>query len=390
MIKMKKTNKKIVVMALLAFFAISIFPNGMIPNASAYVRSTFSLDTRYPYDPYNPNVPIHIYAFMESSYSVAYAHIYEKINGGSTWTLLESNWDVGQRVYYRTFDGAGTIQLYVKIYRTYTTTYYITNQWGYRQLVTATVTDLLSAETSPIYTNIEAHPDPDQDGLLTDFELDWSVAFNPNGNFIPNYSSDPNDADTDNDGLTDQQEYACTSEYAATLYLQYPQGYDLNPHDADCDDDGILDGQEIEYGTNPRSSDTDNDGVSDGDELIQRTNPCSDDEDNDGLTNRDEVEIYKTNPLIPDTNGNGLNDGVEVNAVYINEGSFCVTDPLVADTDRDEMPDGWEAQYYSDDRWDQFNPTYPLDKNVECDSDGLSNYWNIDSDWIPLYHVHQV
>ncbi|MCJ8294226.1 MAG: putative Ig domain-containing protein [Colwellia sp.] len=80
------------------------------------------------------------------------------------------------------------------------------------------------------------------------------------------------------------------------------------------------------------------------------------DSDNDGLTNEDEV-IYGTDTNNPDTDSDTLSDGDEVHTY--------LTNPLVADTDTDGMPDGYETSHQLD----------PLvnDSEEDKDDDGLTN-----------------
>ena len=90
--------------------------------------------------------------------------------------------------------------------------------------------------------------------------------------------------------------------------------------------------------------------------FVYRLSKIGIDSDNDGLTNADEV-VYGTDINNPDTDSDSLSDGDEVHTY--------LTDPLVADTDSDGMPDNYETTHQLD----------PLVKDSEedKDKDGLSN-----------------
>jgi hypothetical protein len=90
--------------------------------------------------------------------------------------------------------------------------------------------------------------------------------------------------------------------------------------------------------------------------FVYRLSKIGMDSDNDGLTNADEV-VYGTDINNPDTDSDSLSDGDEVHTY--------LTDPLIADTDSDGMPDNYETTHLLD----------PLVKDSEedKDKDGLSN-----------------
>ena len=90
--------------------------------------------------------------------------------------------------------------------------------------------------------------------------------------------------------------------------------------------------------------------------FVYRLSKIGMDSDNDGLTNADEV-VYGTDINNPDTDSDSLSDGDEVHTY--------LTNPLVADTDSDGMPDNYETTHQLD----------PLVKDSEedKDKDGLSN-----------------
>jgi hypothetical protein len=140
----------------------------------------------------------------------------------------------------------------------------------------------------------------------------------------------PNPADPDGDGLPDA----------------FEREFGSDPSLIDTDGDGLTDAFEILRGGpdhHPASKDTDKDGVTDAredadgdglDALAEQaagTDPLTADEDADDLPDGEEVTRHHTNPLRDDTDADGLDDGAEVRAG---------TDPLRADSDGDGTPDG--------------------------------------------------
>ncbi len=112
---------------------------------------------------------------------------------------------------------------------------------------------------------------------------------------------------------------------------------------SDADNDGLDSTEEDRLGTNTNQADTDSDDINDGVEVRSGcTSPTNPDSDNDGLRDGDE-----------DLNHNGTTDGGETN-------------PCLADTEHDEMPDGYETN-------NQLNPLDPRDANEDKDRDGLTN-----------------
>lgn len=101
--------------------------------------------------------------------------------------------------------------------------------------------------------------------------------------------------------------------------------------------------------------------VSNGLELVYAlgygTDPLVRDSDGDEVTDGDEAYTHCTDPLAIDTDGDGLTDGWEVGHS---------SNPLLTDTDGDTLPDGWEATY-----------SWPLtvfnDPGADPDGDGLNN-----------------
>ncbi|HYH99095.1 Ig-like domain-containing protein, partial [Hyalangium sp.] len=107
----------------------------------------------------------------------------------------------------------------------------------------------------------------------------------------------------------------------------------------DSDGDGLSDAIEEANGTNPLDDDTDNDGIKDGTEDVSR----------DGR-----VDLGETDPRKFDTDEDGLSDGLErsltapegddtdLSAFVADTDPTTKTDPLVADSDNDELIDGDE------------------------------------------------
>ena len=130
--------------------------------------------------------------------------------------------------------------------------------------------------------------------------------------------------DTDGDGLPDVYEVS---------------KYNTDPHNPDTDGDCIPDGYEvITLHTDPTLTDTDNNGITDDiedfdsdnlnnyEEYINGTNPIVADTDEDNLFDGDEVKIYGTDPLNPDTDNDGILDIDEINF------NLNPNDPSDADT----------------------------------------------------------
>ncbi len=116
-----------------------------------------------------------------------------------------------------------------------------------------------------------------------------------------------------------------------------------NTYDSDDDNDNLSDDMEIANGTNPLIADTDGDGVGDEEDafpLDKKEQKDSDsdgegdnadwDDDNDGLKDEEELWIHKTDPLVFDTDKDELSDKEEIE---------LGTSPLKADTDNDGVID---------------------------------------------------
>ncbi|MBX3358880.1 MAG: hypothetical protein KF745_10675 [Phycisphaeraceae bacterium] len=163
---------------------------------------------------------------------------------------------------------------------------------------------------------------------------------------ICDFHTDPRRFDTDGDGVQD------LAEIELGLNPLQPRTGEFGLLDSqrveyllrDADRDGVYDEFELKIGLDPGNADTDQDGVPDGWELARGFDPldpssvppiATTDTDGDGLTDAEEMFIYRTNPSI-------------------------------ADTDGDSVPDGWEVSY-------GFNPLDPTDGSADLDGDGLGN-----------------
>ncbi|MGD9612820.1 MAG: LamG-like jellyroll fold domain-containing protein, partial [Kiritimatiellia bacterium] len=234
-------------------------------------------------------------------------------------------------------------------------------------------------------------PDTDGDGLPDAWEVANALdplledaAGDADGDGLTNleehgHGTNPRNADPDGDGLNDYAEVAT---------------YGTDPFDADSDDDGLNDYQEaVVHGTDPNAADTDADGLPDKWEVDHELDPlvgtgpdgAAGDPDGDGLANAQEY-ARGTDPQVADTDVDGLPDGWEADheldplvgtgpdgAAGDPDGDGLAnaqeyargTDPQVADTDADGLPDGWEAD----------NALDPLsdDAGDDADGDGLTN-----------------
>ena len=205
------------------------------------------------------------------------------------------------------------------------------------------------AGTSP------SRPDTDGDGLSDLWETNGDAAAAALGLA----RSSPNATDTDHDGVDDGRELALWGDLWG----------------ADLDGDG---GLVLDVANNLRDADADNDGLDDGDEMLSLlTSPAEMDTDHDGATDRDEVVAFATDPRDAasrpqdarpaptlDADGDGLTDDAE---------RAYGTDPRVADTDHDDLPDGAERVAWGVDwatAYDKDNAPSNL-VDPDADDDGI-------------------
>lgn len=155
----------------------------------------------------------------------------------------------------------------------------------------------------------------------------------------------------------------------------------------DTDQDGMSDFWETDcFGdlSQTATGDFDGDGLCNWGEYLIAGNPCTNDADGDMLTDYAEVWTYRTQPLNSDTDFDGRSDYAEINGT---DGT-AATDPLDADCDDDNLPDGAEVANSTDphnpdsdgdgmpDGWEVQNGLSPTVANAgnDADSDSLSNF----------------
>lgn len=121
----------------------------------------------------------------------------------------------------------------------------------------------------------------------------------------------------------------------------------------DLDSDGLKNSQEIDGPTHFMHADGDGDDLEDGAELTRfGTEPLLSDTDGDNVSDPQEIR-HGTDPRSVDTDGDGLSDDREVRTLP--------TDPTMADTDADGIDDARELEIDTD----------PTDSDT--DGDGLSD-----------------
>lgn len=186
------------------------------------------------------------------------------------------------------------------------------------------------------------------------------------------------------------------------------------PLDTDTDQDGLSDGEEALYGTEETNPDTDGDGMPDGWEVQNQLDPLDVadgelDADSDGLINLKEYQ-FEGDPNEADTDGDGLPDfweaqqgtwlsdasdaakasnyrnGLSHLQQFLDPGtdtdsdglsdfaeSLWQTNPSVADTDGDGVPDGYEVA-------NGLKPALASDATADKDQDQVTNLAEFSAD----------
>lgn len=234
----------------------------------------------------------------------------------------------------------------------------------------------------------DAFADSDRDGLINLQE------------FLNH--TDPNNPDSDNDGLKDGEEF-----------FTYRTGLD----DSDSDNDSLPDGWEVNNGLNPlsysRDNDPDGDHLSNLQEYNLNTLPNDSDSDNDGLSDYHEWNNYGTNPTLADSDGDKMPDGWEVehslnwnsedgdadpdNDNLSNLTEYRLnTDPNAKDSDGDGLEDDAEVNTHgtnpavADSDHDGLSDREEINiyrtdpKLADSDNDGMHDGWEVDENLNPL------
>jgi len=267
-------------------------------------------------------------------------------------------------------------------------------------------------------TNFEEYvtADTDGDGLTDIVETDTGVYVDENDS-----GTDPNNPDTDGDTIPDG------AETNTGVYVS-PEDTGTDPHNPDTDDDGMLDWWEVplagdvfpldpfaddaaadrnfDMETNLDeflNGDSDGDSLANGGEIATGTDPLNPDTDGDGLPDWWEVIFGGTDPTDPagdngpdgdidadgitnyveyatgDADGDGLLNGVETSTGIFVDETDTGSNPMLSDTDGDELTDLAEVTH----------PTHPTNPNTwDTDGDGLVDGW--DGEWIdPMGNLYQ-
>jgi len=298
---------------------------------------------------------------------------------------------------------------------------YLTNPWA----MDSDGDGLIDGPEVTIYGTDPADYDSDDDGMWDGWEL-WhnfdpldgsdgaedadSDDLNNVGEF--NAGADPWLADTDYDGMGDKYEadhIACLhpaiSDYAddpdedlLTNIVEHDI-YDTNPCEKDTDSDWMDDLFETQHSScldaliSDSASDPDEDGIMNLLEYaLVFTNPCNEDTDYDGLSDGFELGVVvgpgadgdlDTTADPNDVNESGLairigedmepnttaqGDDLQIMAVPATQDRYFFTEPTIADSDDDDMPDGWEES-----NSECMDPTVD-DGTEDPDEDSRTNY----------------
>src|SRR5215212_9373985 len=124
---------------------------------------------------------------------------------------------------------------------------------------------------------------------------------------------------------------AAGDEVACTWYLVPAETQDETPPESTTPSPTVTPAEEV---------DSDGDGLNDELETGLGTDPLLVDSDADDVSDSDEIDFYGTDALDPDTDGDGLDDAEEL----LTYG----TNPLLDDTDGDAVSDGDEVDVGSD------------------------------------------
>lgn len=173
--------------------------------------------------------------------------------------------------------------------------------------------------------------------------------------------TDPRRKDTDRDGLPDGWEVLVGLSPLVADGSEGPGG--------DPDSDGLTNAQEYAAGRSPLTSDLDADTLPTEWERTHRLDPYSGsgsdgdagDPDSDGLSNVDEY-AYGTSPITADTDADELLDGWEIQHGM---------SPLVSDAASDQDADGINALH------EYMLGSHPLIPDIDGDRDGVPDVWEM-------------
>jgi hypothetical protein len=194
--------------------------------------------------------------------------------------------------------------------------------------------DAFSSGGIDVYSD-PASPDSDNDGLADAEEYSGVITYN---------DSHPCMADSDGDSVTDDEDYCPLN----AMYAD-EENCGIGGVGADQDRDGLPDLIERRLGTDPRNPDTDNDGLKDGEEDTNangildvdehESDPSNPDTDGDMLNDGLEVR-YGTDPTNDDSDGDCISDGLEDDNLNGDYNAGAETNALASDTDGDGLADG--------------------------------------------------